>query len=110
MTLREGVSQAKGFVASRPDWLIERFNNLATTNFLYLLVGYLSVRTSEHYMRTPDWTPSAEWLVFIAGLLGGSITQWVKKRTTDHNYQRIVQGNEPVPPQDASPEGSERAV
>ncbi len=83
------MGNAKSFVASRPDWIIGRFSNLSMTNFLYLLGAYLWVRTSEHYMRTPGWQPSIEWLAGIGAVVGGGITQWVKKRTTNHEYQRI---------------------
>jgi len=81
--------QTKSFLAGRPDWFIERFANLPTTSFMFFLVAYLSVRTQEHYVRTPGWVPSTEWLGFIVALAGGAITQWIKKRTTDHEYQRI---------------------
>lgn len=92
MTVREGTSKAAAFVATRPDWILERFAKMPMTNFMYILVGYATIRTTEHYMLTPNWTPSAEWLGFIVALAGGAITQWVKKRTTDHEYQRIQQG------------------
>lgn len=99
------IETAKNFLATRPDWAIERFAKMPMTNFMYLLVGYVTLRTTEHYMRTPNWTPSVEWLGFIVGLTGGAITQWVKKRTTDHQYQRIQQqmprDTDPTPPRES---------
>jgi hypothetical protein len=103
MTLREGTNKAAAFVATRPDWMLERFAKMPTTNFLFLLVAYATVRTTEHYVRSKDWTPSAEWLGFIIGLTGSSVFQWVKKRTTDHEYQRIQQGQSPEASSGASP-------
>ena len=103
--LQAGSSRVAGFLAQRPDWFIERFAKMPTTNFLFLLVGYLSIRTGEHYMRTPGWEPSTEWLGFIVGMSSASVFQWVKKRTTDHEYVRAQRG-EVLP--SVSEEGSAR--
>lgn len=100
VAFREGGTKAKDFMASRPDWFIERLAKVPTTNIRMFVTLYLAVRTAGHYFATPGWTPSLEWLGFITALAGIDVTQWVKKRTTDHEYQRI-QRSEP-------PEGAER--
>lgn len=101
MTLKERAGIAGQFVSSRPDWLLERFARLPMTNFLYVLAGYLWVRTQSDYhyamIHATGWSPSAEWLVGLGALTGGAITQWVKKRTTDHTTLRIQRGLEDAP-------------
>jgi len=116
VAFREGSAKAGQFVASRPDWLIERFAKVPTTNIRVFVTLYLALRTAGHYFATPGWEPSLEWLGFIAALAGIDVTQWVRKRTTDHEYQRIQrglptngEGTLPDPYESASLDGRARA-
>jgi hypothetical protein len=101
VAFKAGSARAGQFAASRPDWFLERFGRIPTTNFQFLLVGYLAIRTCEHYMREPGWTPNAEWLAFIVALAGSSVFQWIQKRKTDHTALRILQGQDVPPPESA---------
>jgi len=90
--VKAGTAQAGRFVSSRPDWMLERLSRLNTTNFRVLVTLYLAVRTGEHYFTHPGWEPSIEWMGFVLGLATADVLQWSRKRTTDHEYQRIQRG------------------
>lgn len=85
MTIREGTSKAGQFVATRPDWILERISKLNMTNFRALTTISLSVWTAFRYLAQTKyilWTPSIEWLGFLLTLGGLDVGQFYLKRRT----------------------------
>ena len=101
------MHRAGDFVASRPDWLIERIARLPSTNLRVFVTLLLAMTTAGHYY-TSTWQPSTEWLGFILGLSGLDLAQFHSKRRSDAAYVQAM--NAAVPPQDVEEEGSARAL
>ena len=88
IALREGGVKAGLFVASRPDWFLERISKLNMTNFRALTTIGLSVWTAWRYLTEPKWgtwEPSIEWLGFLLTLGGLDVVQFGVKRKTHRN-------------------------
>lgn len=68
----------RGFV----DHIYYLIANVPTTSLRIIITLYIAIRTTEHYMRTPEFVPSLEWLGFILALSGVDVAQWVVKRKT----------------------------
>ena len=101
------MHRAGDFVASRPDWLIERIARLPSTNLRVFVTLLLALTTAGHYY-TSSWRPSTEWLGFILGLSGLDLAQFHSKRRTW--VPQNGEADAALPHQDTSPEGSDRAV
>lgn len=99
---------AGGFVASRPDWILERLATLPTTNVRIFVTLVVFLATALRYLtdRT-NWTPSIEWVGLILGMAGIDVAQFVSKRRTSPEYLTAQNGADaPIPNQDVSPETS----
>ena len=77
------LGKAGGFVATRPDWILERLAKISTTNLRVFFTLTLATGTAIRYWTATDgWKPSLEWCGLILGLSGADVVQWTQKRRT----------------------------
>jgi hypothetical protein len=91
------VAQAKNFVASRPDWIIDRITAANVTNIRAFVTMFLAIWTAWRYFAQPKWgiwEPSVEWLGFLVALGGLDVAQFGIKRRT-----YVAGGASDTPPQ-----------
>jgi hypothetical protein len=75
--------RAGQFVASRPDWMLERLSRVNTTNFRAMVTIGLIAWTGIRYLTATDqWVPTRDWLAFLLLSAGVDVTQWYAKRRT----------------------------
>lgn len=99
------------------DTLIGWIGKVPTTNARILVTLVLAIGTAIRYwlggpsvavggVILPGWTPSIEWLGFIAALGGLDVAQFHSKRTTDADYVSARTGTLPTaltPPANGAP-------
>jgi len=97
------LERARGFVASRPDWVLERLATMPTTNVRIFVTLVVFLATAFRYLTARDgWTPSLEWAGLLVGMAGIDVAQFHSKRRTEYR-------DAPVSPQDP-PETSDGPV
>jgi hypothetical protein len=104
------LGKAGGFVATRPDWFLERVANMNTTNVRILFTILVFGATALRYLTATDgWEPSLEWLGMLLGMAGIDAAQWLGKRKTSTEYVAAQARRPEDPPHNgAPPEGSAR--
>ena len=90
MALRD----ARGFVASRPDWVLERLATLPTTNVRIFVTLVVFLATAFRYLTARDgWTPSLEWAGLLVGMAGIDVAQFHSKRRTEYRDAAVAPQN-----------------
>ena len=105
------LGQAGGFLATRPDWFLERLAALPSTNVRIFVTLVVFLATALRYLTATDgWTPSLEWVGLLLGMAGVDAAQFLAKRRTHPEYLRARNGyHEALETQNGAPEGSYRA-
>lgn len=96
VAVKASASAAGAFVATRPDWIIERIANANTTNVRILFTILVYGATAFRYLTATDgWEPSLEWLGMLLGMAGIDAAQWLGKRKTSTEYVAAQAGTTP---------------
>jgi hypothetical protein len=85
-------------------WLWDRLGSMPSTNAVIFNGMLIATFTAIRYLLSgvhfdlkvgtfgfAEWTPSGEWLLFVAAVLGVGTTQFGIKRSTSAEYQATKQ-------------------
>lgn len=99
IALQQGGVKAGRFLATRPDWFLERLATLPSTNVRIFVTLLVFIATAIRYLTASDgWTPSLEWSGLILGMAGVDVAQFLAKRRTHPEYLRAQNGGTDADP------------